>query len=30
MPLAVQIVGRPYCDHEVAAVAHALEEGLRG
>ncbi|MDQ1361919.1 MAG: amidase, partial [Acidimicrobiaceae bacterium] len=25
MPLAVQVVGRPFADHEVVAVAHALE-----
>lgn len=30
MPLAVQIVGRPFCDHEVAAVADALEESFNG
>ncbi len=30
MPLAVQIVGRPFCDHEVTAVAQALEGALHG
>ena len=30
MPLAVQVVGRPFHDHEVAAVAMALEGVLSG
>ena len=30
MPLSVQIVGRPFCDHEVAAFAGALEVALHG